>query len=193
MIFFEDTQRVMRSLLDEGKHYADLQKSAIKKDISQGISRLLSALAVSFIVILLLSIILMFVCVALAFWFGSLLKNTAWGFAIMGAFFCLLLLVVYLKRGAWITQSLHHLVESALGNSPDGPTREQLEKEMQDSRSQMQHLASNLSGPVSSTTSNLQRLTRIASWGYVAFEGFRMSSAIVSSFISLFGGRKKRR
>lgn len=193
MIFFEDTQRLMRSLLDEGKHYADLQKMAIKKDVSQGLGHLLSALAVSFVVILLLSIILLFVSVALAFWFGHLLQNTAWGFAIMGAVFCLLLLLVFVKRKAWISQPLHRLVDSTLGTPPEGPTREQLEQELQQSRTQMRSLASNLSSPTSSATSNLQRLTRIASWGYAAYEGVRMSSALVGSLVSLFGGRKRRR
>lgn len=193
MIFFEDTQRLMRSLLDEGRHYADLQKMAVKKDVSQGLAHLLSALAVSFVILLLLSIILMFVCVALAFCFGHLLNNTAWGFAIMGAAFCLLLLVVFLKRRAWISLPLHRLVDSTLGNSPEDPTREQLEQALQQSRAQMRNLAGDLSSPTSSASSNLQRLTRIASWGYAAYEGVRMSSAVVSSLVALFGKRKKRR
>ncbi len=193
MKLFEETQRLMSNLAAEGRVYATLQKKAVQKDLTEGLSQLLSSLAVAFVVILLASITLMFACVGLAFLIGQCLGSTALGFAIIGGIFCLLLLVVYLKREAWIIASIRLLVNSTVGRGTTDESREQLNQQIQESKQRMQNAMQQLTSSESAPATGIQRLTRWAGWGYTLFQGVRMGTALASTLSALFGGRKRRR
>ncbi len=193
MKLFEDTQRLMAELAAEGKLYAILQKKAMQKDLAEGLSQLLSSLAVAFVVILLTAIVLMFMCVGIAFMIGQWLDNTAMGFAIMGGVFCLMLLVVYLKREQWIIAPIRLLVNTTVGKGATEETREQLNQQIAESKQRMQKSMQQLTSSNTSPATGIQRLTRWAGWGYTLFQGVRMGSALVGTLSTLFGGRKRRR
>ncbi len=193
MKLFEDTQRLMTDLAAEGKTFALLQKKAMQKDIAEGLSQLLGTLAVAFVVILLASIALMFICVGLAFLLGQWLGSAAMGFAVMGGAFSLLLMTVYLKRETWIVAPLHMLVNSTVGKGASEESREQLVQQMAESRQRMCDTLQQLKSPDATPTNGIQRLTRWAGWGYTLFQGVRMGTALASTLSSLFGGRKGRR
>ncbi len=193
MKLFEDTQRLMSNLAAEGKLFATLQKKAIQKDLAEGLSQLLSSLAVAFVIILLSSIVMMFACVGLAFLIGEWLNSNAIGFAIMGGVFCLLLLIVYLKRETWIIAPIRQLVSTTVGRGVSNESREQLDQQIQESKQRMQNAMQQLTSSESTPATGLKRLTRWAGWGYTLFQGVRMGTALASSLSALFGGRKRYR
>ncbi len=193
MKIFEDTQRLMTELATEGRLYAILQKKAMQKDLTEGLSQLLSSLAVAFVVILLAAIALMFACVGLAFMIGQWLGNTALGFAIMGGVFCLMLLFVYLKRELWIIAPIRLLVNTTVGRGATDETREQLSQQIIESKQRMQKTMQQFTSPTASPGTGIQRLTRWAGWGYTLFQGIRMGSALAGTLSTLFGGRKRHR
>lgn len=100
----------IKEIILEVKHYLNLQKRYLAIDAAEKTTILLSAVAIAAICILLVTIILLFLAFALAYWIGNILNNLPLGFLAMACMVTFLLTLFYCKRKAWITQPLARMM-----------------------------------------------------------------------------------
>ena len=100
----------IKEIILEVKHYLNLQKRYLAIDAAEKTTILLSAVAIAAICILLVTIILLFLTFALAYWIGDILNSLPLGFLAMACMVTFLLTFFYCKRKAWITQPLARMM-----------------------------------------------------------------------------------
>lgn len=102
-------------LVDQLKHYAELQKEYVKLDVIEKVVRLATVGAMVLVVLVLLMPIVIFLSMAAAHaispWVGS-----AWSYVIIVAFYILLLVFILLNRRRWVEKPLVHFLADLLLN-----------------------------------------------------------------------------
>lgn len=96
------TTDTIKSLIDKSKDYLETQIELTKMKTVDRSADILSSVIVIISLIFLGSLFIIFISIALALMIGQWLGATHYGFLIMGGFYALLLLVIYLRRGKWI-------------------------------------------------------------------------------------------
>ena len=91
-----DVGLYLKALTDEAKAWFEAQKQVSKLEASEQIGNLAGRLLVSVILCLLVATVLMLWLVALGFWLGQLLGNTALGFLAAGGLFLIVGGIFYL-------------------------------------------------------------------------------------------------
>lgn len=99
-----------RKLLQETKHYLNLQKEYALMDTADKLTVILSTVAISAICIVLCAMILFFLTFALAYWIGNLTGNLSLGFISISALLAIILLIAFKKRNAWVVQPLARMM-----------------------------------------------------------------------------------
>lgn len=100
-------------LVDTLKHYVRLQKEYLKLGTVEKTVRILTAIAVTAIVGLLLVFILIFLSFAAAFALGPMIGQVA-AFAIIAVVYIVILLLVLIFRKRWIEKPLVHFLAELL-------------------------------------------------------------------------------
>jgi hypothetical protein len=92
----------IKSLLEKSQDYLETKiEIARLKTISKS-SDILSTIVVLISVIILGILFFLFICIGLALWIGHLVGYAFGGFFIMGGFYGIVLLLIYLFREKWI-------------------------------------------------------------------------------------------
>ncbi len=96
----------LKNLFEMSKEYVDMKIELGKLKIvdksaavSSTLITLVALLLIAFLAVGLLSI-------GLALWIGKLMDNSYWGFAVVGGFYLVLLIIFYLLRVKWIKKPL---------------------------------------------------------------------------------------
>jgi hypothetical protein len=97
------------------KDYIGLQKEYLKFDVIDKLVRLVTALTFAVIAFVLVIAVLFYLSFAAVYWMEPL-TGTAFAFAIVAAFFLLLLVLVSIKREAWIEKPLVKFLVNLLIN-----------------------------------------------------------------------------
>ena len=97
------------------KENVKLQKEYLKFDIIEKLVRLVTALSFAMIAFVLLIAILFYLSFAAVYWMEPV-TGLAWAFAIVAGFFLLLLIMVSIKRSAWIEKPLVKFLVNILIN-----------------------------------------------------------------------------
>lgn len=101
-------------LVEAVKKYVGHQSEYLKLDISEKIVRLITALLVSAVIVVLLLIALIYLSFAAAFALATCIGNIVGAFAIVGAFYLVVLLLVVLFRHQWIEKPLVRFLASMI-------------------------------------------------------------------------------
>lgn len=99
-----------RKLLQETKHYLNLQKEYALMDTADKLTVILSTVAISAICFVLCAMILFFLTFAFAYWIGNLTGNLSLGFISISALLAIILLIAFKKRNAWVVQPLARMM-----------------------------------------------------------------------------------
>lgn len=100
-------------LVDTLKHYIVLQKEYVKLGTVEKTVRIITALAMTAIIGLLLVFILIFLSFAAAFALGPMIGQVA-AFTVIAVFYLLVLLLVLTFRKQWIEKPLVHFLAELL-------------------------------------------------------------------------------
>jgi hypothetical protein len=92
----------IRTLIDKSKDYLDTKIELTKLKTIDKSADVLSTAIVMVFMIFAGSLFLLFTSIALALLLGNLLGAHYYGFFIMGGFYAIILLVVYVQREKWI-------------------------------------------------------------------------------------------
>lgn len=85
---------------------AELWKLRAAGKISETVSSLISLMAIVILTVAAITIL----SIGIAFWIGSEMGKTSYGFFIVGGFYALVGLFVYLFRRSWIKKPLSNLI-----------------------------------------------------------------------------------
>jgi hypothetical protein len=97
-----NTSESIKTLVDQSKDYLETKFELTKLKAIDKSADVLSTAIVMVSMIFLGSLFIVFVSIALALILGSWLGSAFYGFLIIGAFYGLLLLLIFLQRDKWI-------------------------------------------------------------------------------------------
>lgn len=100
-------------LIEVLKDYIGLQKEYLKFDVIDKLVRLITALTLSIILFILVIAILFYLSFAAVYWMAPTV-GTATAFAVVSAFFFMLLCLVVIFRKAWIERPLIRFMTNTL-------------------------------------------------------------------------------
>jgi hypothetical protein len=92
----------IRTLIDKSKDYLDTKIELAKMKTIDKSADVLSTVVVMVSMIFIGSLFVIFISIALALLLGSLLGAYHYGFFIMGGFYAIILLMIFLQREKWI-------------------------------------------------------------------------------------------
>ena len=205
MLFFsEQNTNQMHQLLEDGKDYLELQKRYIGLQSAETLTKLLSAIAVWAIVILVGALVLLFACVALAFWLGSITGSIAIGFSVIAAVLLLLIIVIYANRKRWITEPASaFLVSLTAPPAPNETYAQSIEQttaertrvgaELAMRRNQMKQTAQTLLEPTTKAASKWESAGNLIQNGMAIFKGIQWGVSAIAAVRLMLGGKKRRR
>jgi hypothetical protein len=97
-----NTADSIKTLFDQSKEYLETQIELTKLKAIDKSSDIVSTAIVMVAVIFLGSLFVIFISIALALMLGNWLGSNLYGFLIVGGFYGVLLLLIYLKKDKWI-------------------------------------------------------------------------------------------
>ena len=92
----------IKTLLDQSKEYLDTKIELTKLRTVDKSSEILSSTIVMVFMLFFISLVIIFISIALALLIGNWLGAYHYGFFILGGFYALLLLIIYIQREKWI-------------------------------------------------------------------------------------------
>jgi hypothetical protein len=97
-----NTTDSIRTLIDQSKDYLETKIELTKLKTIDKSADVLSSVVVMVTMIFLGSLFIIFISIAAALMLGNMLGSAHYGFLIVGGFYALLLLLIYLQRDRWI-------------------------------------------------------------------------------------------
>ena len=97
-----NTTDSIRTLIDQSKDYLETKIELTKLKTIDKSADVLSSVVVMVTMIFLGSLFIIFISIAAALILGNMLGSAHYGFLIVGGFYALLLLLIYLQRERWI-------------------------------------------------------------------------------------------
>lgn len=94
----ENSATSMETLIERIEKYGKTTFELYQCHTAYETAALLSFLAVKAVMILIVSVVTLLLTIALALWIGDVLEKTAYGFLIMGLFYLVLGILVYIFR-----------------------------------------------------------------------------------------------
>src|ERR1700676_1894527 len=105
----------IKTLIDKSKDYLDTKIELTKLKTIDKSADVLSTVVVMASMIFISFLLILFLSIALAIMLGKMLRDYSYGFFIMGGFYAVMLLVIYIKREKWIkTPIAHDLINKML-------------------------------------------------------------------------------
>jgi len=92
----------IKTLIDKSKDYLDTKIELTKLKTIDKSADVLSTVVVMVSMIFISFLLILFLSIALAIMLGKMLGDYSYGFFIMGGFYAVILLVIYIKREKWI-------------------------------------------------------------------------------------------
>src|SRR5216683_2277804 len=92
----------IKTLIDKSKDHLETKIELTKLKTIDKSADVLSTVVVMVSMIFFLSLFVLFVSIALALMIGKMLGDIYYGFFIMGGFYAIILLMIYVKREKWI-------------------------------------------------------------------------------------------
>lgn len=105
-----NTRSSIAELISEAKNYYGLQKDYIRYSVAEQLTKLLSVIAITLVLVLVGLVILLFAGMAMVHWIGAAIGNIALCYAAFALFLILLLLVFYLNRRRLVILPLARLM-----------------------------------------------------------------------------------
>ena len=109
----------LTGLIDEAKHYYQLEKRCLGLHGAESLTVLLSRIALWAIVLLVGFLVLLFSSLTFAFWIGELTGSVLIGVGSVAAFLLLIGLIVYSRRQAWIEEPIARFLATLLVSSDE--------------------------------------------------------------------------
>ncbi len=97
-----NSQDSIKTLIDKSKDYLETKFELARLKTIDKSADVLSAVVVMVSMIFIGSLVIILVSIGLSLLIGSLLGAYHYGFFIMGAFYAIILLVMYVQRNKWI-------------------------------------------------------------------------------------------
>ncbi len=97
-----NSQDSIKTLIDKSKDYLETKFELARLKTIDKSADVLSAVVVMVSMIFIASLVIILVSIGLSLLIGSLLGAYHYGFFIMGAFYAVVLLVIYIQRNKWI-------------------------------------------------------------------------------------------
>ena len=97
-----NSQDSIKTLIDKSKDYLETKFELARLKTIDKSADVLSAVVVMVSMIFIGSLVIILVSIGLSLLIGSLLGAYHYGFFIMGAFYAVILLVMYIQRNKWI-------------------------------------------------------------------------------------------
>ena len=97
-------------LYQKAEQYSKTTLEIVKLKTVDKTSDIISSLAVSLILILIVAIFSLFINVGIALWIGNIMENTALGFFIVSGFYLLLGIIVYFNKESLIKTPIDNLI-----------------------------------------------------------------------------------
>ena len=116
MISSDKNVESIGQLINELKEYFLLQKEFVQLDIIDKVVRIVAVLVLGIVVFILTLLVLFYLSFAVVHWLEPLV-GTAWAFAIISAFFLLLLVLAFVLRKPLIEKPLVKFLSETLMNS----------------------------------------------------------------------------
>ena len=102
----ENIESLISKAGDVAETKVELWKLRAAGKISETVSSLISVIAITILTVASITIL----SIGIAFWIGAEMGKTSYGFFIVGGFYALVGLLVYLFRGKWIKTPLSNLM-----------------------------------------------------------------------------------
>ncbi len=91
-------------IISEIKKYIDIKYDLVKLDLIEKIALISSLLFTLLIMLIVFPSVFLFTSLGIAYYLGSLLGATYWGFLILGGFFFIIGIIIFLLRNRLITK-----------------------------------------------------------------------------------------
>jgi len=125
MFSFKRNINALRALADDAKEYTRLQGEALRLDLLTRFTIALSGILVGAILLVVFAIALVFLSECVVFALAPHVGGMVWACAIVAVFYCIVALVVYLRRKKWITDPIaNFLGHTFLDDDEDDPADE---------------------------------------------------------------------
>ena len=105
-----NTRSSIAELISEAKNYYGLQKDFLRYSVAEQLTKLLSVIPITLVLVLVGLVILLFAGMAMVHWIGAAIGNIALCYAAFALFLILLLLVFYLNRRRLVILPLARLM-----------------------------------------------------------------------------------
>ena len=173
------------------KQYVDEQRENLRLSSAESMTRLLSALAVGFVCILLISIILLLLSFSLAYTIGELTGSNAIGFATLTGVVVIITIIFYSKRQSWIAQPLARLISSQLLDEETtieniAQRHTQQKKKTEETGEKISRSIHTIMEPAPKPKNNLDMAIHIARNVFNIWQGVSLGMKIVRGFRSAF-------
>ena len=93
-------------LVEQLKQYGGLKLEMLKLDATEKTVKIISALILGFVLLLIVCAVAICASFAVAYALADMLDSVALGFLCAAAFYLLLLIIVYVRKKAWIERPL---------------------------------------------------------------------------------------
>lgn len=103
---FEHIENIVSKAGDLAETKVELWKLKATGKISETVSSIISIMAITILIVAAITIL----SFGAALWIGSELGNTSYGFFVVGGFYALAGLLVFIFRKHWIKNPLSHLI-----------------------------------------------------------------------------------
>lgn len=173
-----------QDFFEQLKQYFELQKRSIAVTTAEGLSRLLSAVIVAFVLIMLGGIVLLLLAFTVAHCVGELTGSASLGFLILFAIVLLLLILVWVKRGSWIKQPMATVAEDVFGVA--GLDKAKVHEEAAQSQQQLNESFNAVIAPLPKAKNRIEQFSQLVSKGTMIFEGVMFGLRLVRGFRSAF-------
>lgn len=114
MFSSDNNIETIAQLVEQLKQYGGLKLEMLKLDATEKTVKIISALILGFVLLLFVCAIAICLSFAVAYSLGGLLGSTPLGFLCVAGIFLLLLIIVYVRKKAWIERPLVKLLAEIL-------------------------------------------------------------------------------
>jgi hypothetical protein len=97
-----NSQDSIKTLIDKSKDYLETKIELTKLKTIDKSADVLSSVVVIISMIFIGSLVIIMISIGLALFLGGLLGAYHYGFFIMGGFYAIVLLIIFIQRGKWI-------------------------------------------------------------------------------------------
>jgi len=112
----ESESQPLKSIVETLKEYLETRIDLVKFKTIDKSSSVLSSLVSSIVIILGIFLFAFLLCMGLSFYLGEILGKTYYGFFIVGGFFSLVIILLYLNRNKWLKTPFGNMIVKKMFN-----------------------------------------------------------------------------